>query len=436
MSAIIPLPSQALPLPEFYYDHTRSCCWSKNSQGGWIQKNEASIKRELRAAGYSSRQGQAELVTQLDQILIRIQNENDVAFAGSLAGYSKGVHEVGGQRILVTESPTLILPKEGPWPVISAILEGLLNDPIQDQRLFLYGWLKVAIEALRTNSRRSGQAMAITGPHNCGKSVLQNQIFTPLLGGRVAKPYQFMTGGTPFNADLFGAEHLTIEDEAASTDLRSRRHFGANLKNITVNDVQRHHAKNRGALSMTPFWRLSITVNDEPENLMILPVIDDSIEDKIILLKANKKDMPMPTNTDDERKRFQETIQSELPAFMAYLLAWEIPEELKSRRFGITHYHHPEILSAIDDLAPERRLLTLIDGEIFKEMQFSNWEGTSEELERKLTSNEAECAYEARRVLSFNTACGVYLARLAKKVPERISERRTKAGRQWTIKPN
>jgi hypothetical protein len=28
-----------------------------------------------------------------------------------------------------------------------------------------------------------------------------------------------------------------------------------------------------------------VTVNDEPENLMVLPPIDDSIEDKLIILR-------------------------------------------------------------------------------------------------------------------------------------------------------
>jgi hypothetical protein len=38
--------------------------------------------------------------------------------------------------------------------------------------------------------------------------------------------------------------------------------------------------------------------------------------------------------------------------------------ELISERFGIRHFHHPEILQAIDNLAPEYRLLRLIDDAI------------------------------------------------------------------------
>src|SRR5947199_4251918 len=94
-------------------------------------------------------------------------------------------------------------------------------------------------------------------------------------------------------------------------------------KNITVNDWQRCHAKNRVAISLAPFWRLSVTVNDEPENLMVLPPIDDSIEDKLIILRASKFMMPMPTVTLEQRKAFWQTLVEELPAFLYDLNQWQ-----------------------------------------------------------------------------------------------------------------
>lgn len=34
-----------------------------------------------------------------------------------------------------------------------------------------------------------------------------------LLGGRMGKPFLYLSGQTPFNGNLFGSEHLSIEDE-------------------------------------------------------------------------------------------------------------------------------------------------------------------------------------------------------------------------------
>ncbi len=277
------------------------------------------------------------------------------------------------------------------------------------------------------------QLLVLAGIHDCGKSLLQNLI-TLIFGGRAARPYQFMSGLTPFNSDLFEAEHLMIEDEQASYDIRSRRNFGAQLKNITATEWQRCHAKNRVAISLAPFWRLSMSVNDEPENLMVLPPIDDSIEDKIIILRAAKTSMSMPTATLEQRSAFWQKLEGELPAFLDYLTQWEIPQKLSSERFGIAHFHHPAILQTRDNLAPEFRLLRLIDDELFDNYENGpSWEGSAEQLERSLCGDGSKCRHEARKLFTFNTACGVYLARLAKKHPERFEYIRSSSGRTWRI---
>ena len=366
-----------------YFDVGRNCYWICDDRGGWIPLNETQFKRMLRHEGVSPKVLEGAYVSLLDLYLIDIQRKADVHYAGALAGYSAGVYEMGERRILVTESPRIIEPKSGQWSILNAVINGLLNDPQVDQRPYLYGWLKIGYETLRAGERRPGQALVLTGVHDCGKSLMQNLI-TIILGGRAARPYQFMSGLTPFNSDLFEAEHLMIEDEQASTDIRARRNFGAQLKNITVVDWQRCHAKNRVAISLSPFWRLSVTVNDEPENLMVLPPIDDSIEDKLIILRASKFPMPMRTATLEQRKVFWQRLIDELPAFLDFLLQWEIPRELISERFGITHFHHPDILQAINNLAPEYRLLRLIEDELFLPGETDAWEGSAEQLERRL----------------------------------------------------
>lgn len=417
-----------------YFDAGRNCYWIRDLRGGWISLNETQFKRMLRRQGVSPKVINGKYVSLLDLRLIDVQQRADVHYAGALAGYSAGVYEMGERRILVTESPRIIAPKPGEWPTLDAVIKGLLHDSQVDQRPYLFGWLKVAYETLRAGERRPGQGLVIAGVHDCGKSLLQNLI-TVMLGGRSARPYQFMSGLTPFNSDLFEAEHLMIEDEQASIDIRARRNFGAQLKNITVVDWQRCHAKNRVAVSLAPFWRLSVTVNDEPENLMVLPPIDDSVEDKLIILRASRFPMPMPTATLAQRKAFWQRLVDELPAFLDFLLRWEIPSYLVGERFGISHFHHPDILQAINNLAPEYRLLRLIDDELFQSDESDPWEGSAEQLERRLCGETSTCRNEARKLFTFNTACGVYLARLHKRYPKRFKPIHTREGNRWTIHP-
>ena len=59
-----------------------------------------------------------------------------------------------------------------------------------------------------------------------------------MFGGRAARPYQFMSGLTSFNSDLFEAEHLMIEDEQASLIFVPGA-TSAQPKNITATEWQR-----------------------------------------------------------------------------------------------------------------------------------------------------------------------------------------------------
>lgn len=428
-------PSTVLPLPEIYFDHQRGRFYTLDKRGNWILFNVGDMERKLKDMSYSDKTG-GPGNSEVAQCIFDIQNEQNINYAGPLAGYQKGIYEFQGNRILVTTSPKLIAPKKGAYPKLQALLDGLLVDAAIDQRPYIYGWLKMAVETLYAGQQRPGQALVLAGERQCGKSLLQNLI-TVMLGGRAAKPYQFMTGGTTFNADLFEAEHLMIEDEAASTDIRARRAFGATIKQITAAETQRCHGKNRQALSLAPFWRITISVNNEPENLMVLPPLDDSIEDKLILIKAIKKPMPMPTATLEQRKAFWDTLTGELPAFIDWLLNHQIPTDLKDDRFGIKYYHHPELVQAINSLSPEAKLLSLIDSECFTNPHgvIRPWVGTAEALERTLTNQNCTAFREATRLLSYNTACGVYLGRLKKSFPERFSQGRDHNARTWTIQP-
>jgi uncharacterized protein (DUF2249 family) len=107
---------------------------------------------------------------------------------------------------------------------------------------------------------------------------------------------------------------------------------------------------------------------------------------------------------------------------------------LISHRYGITHYHHAEILEALGTLAPETRLLEIIDTELFDSPAPGEWEGSASQLERFLTREASKVNREARLLFSFPTACGTYLGRLQKIHPHRFESRHTEKGNIWKIK--
>lgn len=424
-------PIQCLPLPEVYYDGHANSYWRENASGGWQKINETSLKTELISQGHFPYPKDGSLLSEVEVAKRDIQLHQDILFAGPLAGYDAGHQTILNQSILVTQSPRVIEARAGDWFLIRAITDGLLVNETVDQTPYLYGWLKTAYEALRERKLMPGQALVLAGPRECGKSLLQSLI-TEILGGRSAKPYQFMTGSTTFNAEQFGAEHLMVEDESASTDIRARRHFGAAIKNITVNTTQKCHPKNKQALTLTPFWRLSISVNDEPENLMVMPPMDDSITDKIILLKAHKCAMPMPTGSPQERQEFYRALCNELPAFLHAMTQWEIPKELSNPRFGICAYQHPELMETLTELQPELQLLAITDQCLFAHNP--EWSGSAERLEKELTDSDAVFSNKAKKLFHYSNSCGTFLGRLSKHYPDRISSTKNNGTTIWTIK--
>ena len=416
---------------EIFYDPHRTMFWAPNSRDGWVMIKSSDVRRWLKERGCRNETKGQENVCEIDALLTIFQREFDIDYAGSLAGHRRGLYESGGKRILVKDSPVLIEPKPGKWSLLKGIIRNMLGP---EQETFLFGWLKVGFESLYSGKFRVGQALTLAGPRDCGKSLLQN-LFTDIFGGRSAKPHRYMSGATPFNGELFCCEHLIVEDEEASTDIRSRRNFGTKIKEITANVTNSCHAKHRQAISLDPFWRLSISVNDEPENLMILPPIDESLQDKLIILKADRYPMPLPSVSDEERERFMGELRAELPHFIDFLTKWRIPDHLISQRFGISHYQHSDILEALGTLAPETKLLEMIDAELFDSPAPGGWEGSANKLERQLLDDSSKVYREARQLFSFQAACGTYLGRLARTYPERFSQAHTRNGTIWTISP-
>ncbi|MFA6543767.1 MAG: hypothetical protein WCS99_05040 [Limisphaerales bacterium] len=434
--------TNALPLPPLYYLPNDGSYWKADSSGKWIKINEGSAMLEIRAAGFDAK-SPADL-SEADRCRLDLQTRQNVTYAAPLAGYRAGHYRINESDVLVTESPRPIVPRAGEWPTLRLLFERMFADSTCDQLPYFYGWLKRGIEATRSGHWMPGQALAMAGPINSAKSLTQ-ELITGLLGGRSAKPYLYLTGDTTFNGDLFRAEHLMVEDEAESKDFRARRHFAAGIKGIAVNRNHYCHGKHKQALTLTPIWRLTISLNDDPERLLVLPPLDDDVADKVILLKTQACAMPMPTATPEELEAFKQRLTGELPAFAAFLGAWEIPERLRSPRFGITHFHHPDLVEVLKKAAPEHRLLDLIDlGLDFREHAGLNqhgvdcraWEGTALELERRLTQEGSPVAREAAKLLSYQTTCGTLLGRL-ERTPrlDRVASRVVTGQTRWTVRP-
>ena len=417
-----------LQLPIWFYPPSEKY-YVQNELMEYVPYTKTTLKLILKSWGLRGRVHDDELQSPIDSLIADVSYGKSVSYAGRLAGIKVGCYQMNGKRVLVTSDPVILEAKEGQFPMIGSVIDQLFNGGEIDQRPYVYGWLKMGRKAVLEAFPMPGQALVLAGPRNAGKNLFQD-IITEALGGRAEKPYRYMVGKSEFNGDLFGAEHLCIADEVPFYDMPSRRVFGSKIKDMCVNSLQSCHGKHKEALTLYPIWRLSISVNDEAENLVMLPPLEESIEDKIMLLKVDQAIMPMKSDSPRSRVEFWDAVRAEIPSFLHFIENYVVPDELQESRFGIKAFQHPDLVEILKEMTHENRLMALM--EIIVIPDNGSWKGTLEELETALLE-DSTYKRQIEKLLYYPTALMTYLRRLHKSMPERVRKVRTTSKNLWEL---
>jgi len=412
----------AVPL-HFYADRSR--WFGPNGQSGFANLDNAQAKSFVAEYGFNKTVKDGQGNTAAERAMLWLIQNRSVAYAGPLAGHPAGCHEVGGARILVTESPRFITPKPGKFPVIRQLVDTMFADAEHSQAVFFYLWLSESFAAFWHRMSEAAPwpfrhcpALAVFGPRRCGKTALIDLILTPLFGGRKADPMNYLRE-PKFNKDLFAASLLVLDDKGASANLAERRQRGEGIKDLIWKPEQRMEGKGVDALMLRPFWRLVIAGNDDEAGLQVCPALSPSLEDKLLILRARPAE-GLP-ETHEENDKWAAAIHDELPAFAAWLLTWRPPGEMNlDPRTRLANFWHPQLVAALRELQPEMRLLELIDGLALIGTDAPLWEGTATDFERELRSKDKEGVLD--RVFVTGTSAGRMLTELARIVPDRVKK--------------
>jgi Domain of unknown function (DUF3854) len=376
-----------MELPLLYFDGVKYHGPSGESYES-ICREDAYL--HLKANGFSGKPGQGADLSPADIAIYKIQTQNRVYYAGPLCGRPAGIHKEGTVTVLATTGPRIIQGIPGDYARIMEYLSGLLGkgpDPRFNDQIFAFiGWLRHARAALR-NYRQDmpGQALALVGPKDCGKSLLQTLI-TLMLGGREVDASLYIVGGSPFNKELWGAEHLRLGDDSMGDDGRERHRVRDHVKKITAANIFPLHAKGKDAESFRPIWRVTISANDDDESITVLPSLDDSFSDKIIYLRCYPPSRPFHDGTEEGRREFWDRLVAEIPALIHQVESVEIPEcYLGSSRFYVREFHHPDVVEAINAADAVAPLGELID-EWMSTKSLQEVEGPSAEILGKLAT--------------------------------------------------
>ena len=395
----------------------------------WEQRNERSIIRALKLAGVRSKQEKGEFASPMDRALDHIQNNNQIDIAIPLSGYPSGRFVWDDRTVLVTRGCNPVTAVEGDWSTLRTWLCDLFGPEVLPHHL---GWWQWARKSVFGDTYLPGQVPIYIGPSGSGKSFLQGMT-TKLLGGRSASPFAYMSGKTQHNRELFEADHLVIEDQFFDGSGKVRREFGTKLKELAVNQVQRCRGMYLDGMNLRPKWRVSMSLNDEEENRNVLPPFEPSVTEKLMLIRTNEAKFPVDLSTTEGWAQWDAIVERELPALAYAIDHFEIPESLRSARYGVKPWHDRGLMQEEKEHTPESVFLSCLAYDLPSVVDEQFWEGKAIDLERLLTGSEMPSASQFRKLLSWQHACGAYLGRLATSNPEIVTRRRVAGSTIWRI---
>ena len=372
-------------LPEIHYCPTSKLqkYWKKDDRGLWIGYDIGAVRRYLKVRCGVKKQELS------DEFLCNVENSKVIDVVTKISGYKKGMHRIDGKSVLVPSEQRRIKPVKGNWSTLEAFYLGMLGE---EQFDWLKGWKKHWLDGFYNFKRNTGQVVVFVGPGSCGKTLekdLLNHIFD---GG--GNPMRWICGNTPYNGELCEYAHLNVDDEFQTLKADGKKNLKMYAKKVAVAGSQRFEFKHHQAFSASPLWRMTMACNGDPDSLSVIPELDEHIKNKISILHCVKRDMPMPSETSEEKAVFFNQLTKELPAFLYHLMyEHEVSEEMKDkedRRMLVRGYHNPTVTKLAEESSYDGQRMGAIIECLRETAQGYEWVGTPTELLKKVTPHGIE----------------------------------------------
>ncbi len=362
--------------------------WRK-VDGVWRLFKRQDISLHFRVAhGISDERPRGVAASQMDEVINQIQQAKTVDGAAPFIFQKEAVIQFYGKRYLNIARSRLLAPAEGaqPWgerfPYVARLLDGYFDPP--EQLPFFLSWLSYAYRNARAGHPRNGQVPFLAGDVNLGKTLVSNVLVGDLFGGHMDAS-DYLLGESRFNKELFEVGLWTVDDTVPSSDPRKQQLYSAMLKKIPANYSFQYHPKFRDQLMLPWAGRVIITCNADPESIRILPDVEMSLLDKVMLFKVAKAERDFTDAAD--------RIRAELAFFAGFLRDYAIPDHCcGDARFGVKCYHHAELL---DEARQSGRtgvfveLLSMFKESIFRDANRGEWTGSATQLLSEMMADES-----------------------------------------------
>jgi hypothetical protein len=427
-----------------YYDGDRFWRWDEvDKTFRWSSKED--FGQWLRLCGFSSLKIKGSTFSQVDRVENLVKERKRVARALPFVHQPQGLIRSNGDIILNIATAKCLEP--APPGSVTDLIHGknerfpwlynyLVNffDP-QEQLQFFLAWLQRFYRGGLNLEPEQGQAVVIAGPAEIGKTFLSSGLVANLVGG-MSDGSAALVDGSEFTAEVAEKPLLCIDDDQGGADNRAHLKFSTLVKKVVANTKMRWNQKHLAAGLVDWRGRVMINCNLDSVSLRLIPSLEVSTIDKIMLFRTADT---LRTFSFCDRKENERRLARELPFFARWLLDWQVPEHLIDRtrpRYGIRRYHHPSLFQLAMQAAPSHHFLEVLMDFLQAYQQVNPdktvWTGTSNQLCR-----EMHIAFAGQREV-LKKYDGGYVGSLLGQLVSRgytigSEEKRLSGVRVWTI---
>jgi hypothetical protein len=331
----------------------RGTYWRKMEDGQWFAWQREDFKMYLQVhhkLDTTKRKGMA--VSELAEVMQAVHDTKRVDAVRPYVYFPDGPLTIDGERVLNPCTVRVVPPApldpdmtEVPWgvgfPWISKFLEVFFPNTIVRERFL--AWLQRAYVYAYRLEPVPGQVLLIAGDVTRGKSLLSTVIVSQLLGGSVDAS-SFFLGEERFTGHIWTKPLLTIDDTVPNTSSMRNIRYTAMLKKVVATGNHNYEQKFKDAGPIVWFGRVIVTLNTDPDSLRLLPSLDMSNADKIMMLVCNM-DKVFPLEFP-ERSVLAKMIAKEIPYLGRWLMNWTMPEHCRgTSRMGVAPYHDKTLVA-------------------------------------------------------------------------------------------
>ena len=403
----------------------------QGKSGDWRACNRADTMSHLKVnqglSGRTDKQGTSEAET----AIVRIQESQSVEGAVKLPCKPVGLIHTADGRYLNTCDRQVCTPSELPvtgsdeFPFLYLLLEHLTD--FREEQLYPFvAWIQRFFITGYNMDLQPGQTLFLCGPTEIGKTLFSTLVLSKLVGGHMDAS-DYLTGATDWNSELIQRPLWTVDDAAALRDRQTYARWNSQIKKMSANRTFTVQEKYRKSTTVNWAGRIVVTLNTDPESKRMLPDLDISNSDKVMIINCGTKPVEFPEDIAG-------TIASELPAFARFLLDWIPPAGVVNQgRYGVHAFIDEELKLDAHMGASSHSFLELLRAFVVDMDLDEPLVGSSTQILGQLLSDSSIVQNVARGYN--NRSVGREMGKLIATYPHLISFRHLGNSREWIIDP-